>query len=184
MGPKRTLGALQIEQSPLLLSLTVAPRRRYCCSSRPALGQTLRIADKAKVNGDRLLSGVAIAVYAIATCVALLITAHEYGATPFPSDPTGIAAAGAVFVVFVLPLLAGFGIGRWWAPVLLLWLVGAAALADAVEPLQRETSGDVEGSLELVALIGGCIHLVLILVGVGLRKLIRPRLAAKRWTLL
>ena len=67
---------------------------------------------------------------------------------------------------------------------MLLWVVCATALADALEPLQREPTGEVEGSVELVALMSGCIHLVLILVGVGLRKLIWPRSAAKRWKLI
>ncbi len=98
------------------------------------------------MNADRLISGMAIAVYAVATFVALLITAHEYGHDAFPTDPTGVAAVAAVSVVFVLPLLAGFAIGRWWAPVLLLWVVCATALADALEPLQREPTGEVEAA--------------------------------------
>jgi hypothetical protein len=132
------------------------------------------------MTAARLASGIAIATYATITFVALWITAHAYARDPFPD---GIGPAASIFVAFVLPLLAGFATGRWWAPALVLWLLLAGSVADGLEPLQRDPTGEVEGSVELVALIIGCIHVPLLLAGAGLRKLVRPRPPGRPWSL-
>jgi hypothetical protein len=81
------------------------------------------------MNAERLASGLAIAAYAVATFAAMWITAHAYARDPFPDDMgTGLVVFIAL-VVFLLPLLAGFAIGRWWALALVVWLVLAASVA-------------------------------------------------------
>lgn len=132
------------------------------------------------MTAARLASGVAIAAYAAITFVVLLMTAHAYARDPFPDD---FAPAVSILVAIVLPLLTGFTTGRWWAPALVFWLVLAAGIADGLEPVRRDPSGEVEGSVELAALILGCIHVPLMLAGAGLRKLIAPRPPGKRLNL-
>jgi hypothetical protein len=135
------------------------------------------------MNAERLASGLAIAAYAVATFAAMWITAHAYARDPFPDDMgTGVVVFLAL-VIFLLPLLAGPAIGRWRAVALVVWLVLATSVADGLEPLQREPPSEVEGSVTLLALLTGCIHIPLLLAGVGLRKLVRPRPPAELWRL-
>ncbi len=131
------------------------------------------------MTAARLVSGVAIAAYAAITFVALWLTAHLYARDPFPD----ISPAASIFVGFVLPLLVGFATGRWWAPALVLWLLLAGSVADGLEPLQRDPTGEVEGSVGLAALIMGCIHIPLLLAGAALRKLFLRRPPGKPWSL-
>ena len=123
------------------------------------------------MTAARLVSGVAIAAYAAITFVALWLTAHAYARDPFPD----ISPAASIFV--------GFATGRWWAPALVLWLLLAGSVADGLEPLQRDPTGEVEGSVGLAALIMGCIHIPLLLAGAALRKLFLRRPPGKPWSL-
>ena len=91
----------------------------------------------------------------------------------------------ATFVVFLLPVLTGFAIGRWWAPVVVLRLAVGAGIADTLEPIQHElSSGEFEPGLTFVALLVESLHVPLLLAGVVLRKVARPRRPAKRWSLI
>jgi hypothetical protein len=71
-------------------------------------------------NDGRLVPGLAIAAYAAATFAAMWVTAHAYARDPFPDLATGVVGVFLAFVVFLLPLFAGFVIGRWWAVALVL----------------------------------------------------------------
>jgi hypothetical protein len=116
------------------------------------------------MNGARLASGVAIVAYAAATFAGLWTSGLTF-----------------VAVLFVLPLLAGFAIGRWPAVALVLWLFLAIRVVDGLEPFQEPDNEGVGGAGGL-AVISVCIHIPLLLAGVGLRKLIRPRPPAEPWT--
>lgn len=135
------------------------------------------------IDPERLVSGLAIGAYAAVTLVALWMAAQGYARDPFPDEPTGFIVFLAV-VVFVVPLLAGFAIGRWSACALVLWLILATtAVAGLAPPIWRDPTGEVEGGIELVALTCGLFHFPLLLAGIGLRKLIRPRRPAEPWRL-
>jgi hypothetical protein len=73
--------------------------------------------------------------------------------------------ASAVLVVFGLPLLAGFAIGRWWAVALVLWLFLATRVADGLQPSHGPPPSEVEFGWEAAAAIGGCLHILLLLAG-------------------
>jgi hypothetical protein len=90
--------------------------------------------------------------------------------------------ACAAVVAVVLPLLTGFAIGRWWAVALVLWLLLATLVADGLAPMQRPPPSALEFGWEAAAAVVGCLHILLLLAGVGLRKLIRPRPPAEPWT--
>jgi hypothetical protein len=135
------------------------------------------------MNAERLAPGLAITAYAAATFAAMWITAHAYARDPVPDTGTGLVVFIAA-VVFLLPLVTGFAVGRWWALALVAWLVLATIVADGLEPLQRPPPSEVEANVGLMALMTGCIHIPLLLAGVGLRKLIRPRPPGKPWQLI
>jgi hypothetical protein len=100
------------------------------------------------MTAERLASGLAITAYAAATFAAMWITAHAYARDPAPDESTGLLVFMPV-VVFLLPLVTGFAVGRWWALALVAWLVLATILADGLEPLQRPPPSEVEGNVGL-----------------------------------
>lgn len=138
----------------------------------------------ASETAERRISCVAIMAYGVVVFLAAWVTAHAYALDPNPGDPDALGTAAGVFVVFLLPLLTGLAIGRWWAPLVVFLLVVGAGIADTLEPVQHElSSGEFEPGLAFATLMVGCVHIPLLLAGVAIRKVTRPRPPAKRWSL-
>lgn len=128
------------------------------------------------MRADRLVSGAAMATYAAIMFAWLWQVAHAWAHDRDTSVAGVLSVAVGLFLLFGLPLLVGFAIGRWWAPAIVLWLILAARVADGLEPERPLTDSHPEiGGEGLAALMAGLIHIVLLLAGAGLRKLLRPR---------
>jgi hypothetical protein len=85
---------------------------------------------------------------------------------------------------YVLPLVVGFGVGRYWAPALILVLLFCGGIsADILEPLQRDELPEGGTGAALSAMIIALFHALLLLAGAWMRKRLWPRGAAKKWSL-
>ena len=87
------------------------------CGGMAGLGEPLERAAR-----ERLISGAAIAVYAGSFLSMIWMYAHDSAREREPADPTGLDGIGWLVLVFVVPLLVGFGVGRYWALALLVFL--------------------------------------------------------------
>jgi hypothetical protein len=88
------------------------------------------------MNASRVACAAAIVTYSAATFISLWMTAHAYARESYPDESTAVVMFH-VFVLFVLPLLTGFALGRRRALVLVFWVVLAGRAADGLEPMQR-----------------------------------------------
>ena len=102
--------------------------------------------------------------------------AHEFARTA-DVDVRGAGELVAYgLVTLVLPFVAGYAIGRFWAPGLVLVLLASAVLASALEPLQRPEPAEIEATPGLVALIMCAFHIPLLLAGVAARRFVQWRI--------
>lgn len=103
----------------------------------------------------------------------LWLMAHEYAQDP--DFDSWILNWLGVAVALVLPLGTGYGIGRYWAVVLIVWVAFAGGLAEDLEPLRPSQSGEAElggyeGTVVFTSLLFAAAHTVLIPLGCLLRK--------------
>lgn len=85
---------------------------------------------------------------------------------------------------YVLPLVVGFRVGRYWAPALILVLLFCGGIsADILEPLQRRELPEGETAAALAAMVIALFHAPLLVVGAWMRKRLWPRAPAKKWSL-
>ena len=125
------------------------------------------------------LTIAAVAVYAASGFAYLWVRAHEFARTD-DVDIRGAEELVAYGLIAVLvPLVAGYAIGRFWAPCLVLVLLACALLASALEPLQRPPPAEIEASPGLVWLVLCVWHVPLLLSGVAARRFVQWRIALR-----
>jgi hypothetical protein len=103
-------------------------------------------------TAERLVSAAAIALYA-ASCLALMWDyAHDYARTAVVAQPKGTALAAVLAAVFIIPLLAGVGTGRYWAPalILILFICTGIGPGTAETPRARRGRGNARAGRPLV----------------------------------
>lgn len=135
-------------------------------------------------TNEQLISGAAIAFYSTICLAVMWKYAHEYARSADVAEPTGFGGAGSLAFAYVLPLVVGFGVGRYWAPALILVLLVCGGIsADILEPLQRPELPEGETGAALSAMIIALFHAPLLVLGAWLRKRLWPRTPAKKWSL-
>lgn len=130
---------------------------------------------------EQLVSAAALALYVGLFLVVIWMYAHDYARSSDVADPTGVDGLGWFVVAFILPLLVGVGIGRYWAPALVVTLFFSANVAEGLEPLQRPEPAELETSPMVVALFCAIVHVPLLLIGAWIRKRLRPRARGMNW---
>lgn len=119
---------------------------------------------------ERLLSIGAIVLYAGSFLALMWSYVDDFARERDPG--VDLFAWGALW--FVVPLVVGFGIGRYWAVALVVLLFISTALVSELEPMQREIA-EVEGGPLVLLVITAVLHAPLLLVGAWIRKRLWPR---------
>lgn len=132
---------------------------------------------------ERVISGAAITLYAGSFLSMIWMYAHDAAREPEPADPTGLDGTGWLVLMFVIPLLVGFGVGRYWALALILFLIISTVVVVDLEPLQRPEPSEVENGPPLMALFTAVVHAPLLVIGAWLRKRLWPRAPSRKWRL-